>query len=289
MMLLTQFVYLIETSSTGLYLLLVLVLLANLRTLMRSRADLHNAEFALERELSLRRRAGAVTRALFAVEALLAVYAITNVIAPTLRADALGLTGTAPGTDTVVQFQTLEPAQQTLVNAQGTPISREQVNAPFETLTALPRSGDVGVIATATPAPTPPGTIIPAPPVVGCDARPQDPAQAILQIPANGQVLFESVTVRGIATAANFARYKFEISGPSTGNSFAPFGGDRTQPVKDMGTLGQLVLIPFEPGQYLFKLAVFDVSDQLKASCTVTVYLRRFQPTPTVATIVPTP
>ncbi len=280
-----QIVFLIENLATGFYLFGALIILVNLRGWMLSRRDLGLAEFALERDLARRKQARSITSSLLAIEFVLAVFATSRVVAPTVRADLVG--GPAgPGGPEVVVFQTLAPNQATLVNAQGTPIDRSQLDAPFQTLTAKPPGDSVGVIATATLAPTPPGTIIPgAPAPVGCDAQ----SGATLEIPANGQVLYEAMTVRGVATVQNFARYKFEISGPSTGGNFAPYGGDKTQPVRDVGVLGQISLLPFDTGEYQFKLAVFDANDQLRASCTVTIYLRRHPPTPTPITPTPTP
>jgi hypothetical protein len=283
-----QIVFFIEQIANGVYLLLAIGVLANLRSLMQARRELVNAEFELERELASRRQAGAITRALAALEVILAIYAIAHVVAPTLRSDVApppGQTISEPGV-----FVTVPPAQATLVDAQGTPLAAENVDSSFQTLTARPPEGAVvAAIASPTVSPTPPGTIIPgAPAPVGCD-RPKDRApDAILDVPANGQVLFEAITVRGIANAANFSRYKFEISGPSTGNAFTPFGGDKTSPVKDSGVLGQVSLLAFEKGTYLFKLAVFDSKDQLKASCTVTVYLQ-VHPATATPSITPTP
>ncbi len=279
-----QIAYLIENTASGLYLLGGLVVLLNLRRLLIARNELFNAEFELEREFARRKQAGAITWALAAVEAILAVYAIAHVVAPTLRADVVPASG--PSASGPSAFSTLSSSNATLVNAQGTPIDAGSFDASFATLTAQPPDGAVvGVIASPTTAPTPPGTIVPgAPPPIGCE-RPRDgPPEAVLEIPANGQVLYESLTVRGIANTAGFARYKFEISGPSTGNAFAPFGGDKNVPVKDMGFLGQVSLLPFNPGTYQFRLAVFDSKDQLKASCTVTVFLRLHPPTPTPIT-----
>jgi hypothetical protein len=94
-------------------------------------------------------------------------------------------------------------------------------------------------------------------------------------------VLFDSVTVIGTAKTSNFAFYKFELSGPSTGGAFTPVGGDKNSPVASKGVLGQLALSPFQPGIYLFRLAVFDSKNALSAQCTVTVHVRERPPTPT--------
>lgn len=94
-------------------------------------------------------------------------------------------------------------------------------------------------------------------------------------------VVFDSLTVVGVAKTAGFALYKFELSGPSTGNSFTPIGGDKTSAVTQKGALGQLSLNSFQAGQYYFRLAVFDSKSVMRASCTVTIILRERPPTPT--------
>lgn len=279
-----QLIFLIENIAPGVYILSGLVIFFGFIRLMNAQRELSVAEFALERELALRQRAATLTRMLFAIEVILAAYAIANVVAPTIRADILGVPISQANAPDVAVLATQPPSKITLVNTQGTPLQRNDVNAPFETLTARPRDAGGPVLGISpTAAPTLPGTIIPgvaAP--VGCEDNGNGSA-ALIQEPRNGQVLYESMTVRGVATIPNFGRYKFEISGPSTGDSFAPFGGDKTQPVKENNILGQLSLLPFNTGEYQFKLAVFDTTDQLRASCTITVFLRKHPPTATPA------
>ncbi len=272
----TSFVFLIEQLSRGLYLIGAVGILFNMRGLMLSRRDVNNAEFELERELASRRQAASITWTLGLIEIMLGVFAVTHVIAPTLRSD-LAPAGRGVVPDNTV-FVTLAPGQATVVNAQGTPVNSAALDDPFLTLTAQPAS-DAGnvILATPTISPTPPGTIQPnAPPVKGCTTD-----DAMLQVPANGQVLFESVTVIGTAKTANFTHYRFEFSGASTGNVFAPYGGDKTSPVTSPGVLGQLALTPFGYGTYLFQLTVFDQANKLQASCTVTIYILPRPPTPT--------
>lgn len=277
----TQIIFLIEQVATGIYLLCAIGVLINLRSLLIARRELSGAEFELERELGLRRQARATTWTLLLIEGMLAVFAISRVVAPTIRSDAAPAVG--QNSPDAGIFVTQAPNQVTAVNTQGTPVGPGVLNDPLLTLTAQPADGGgPAILATPTISPTPPGTIIPgAPPVIGCTSP-----DAMLQVPANGQVLFESITVLGTAQTANFARYKFEISGPSTGNTFSTFEGEKTTAVTSPGSLGQLSLIAFEPGTYQFRLAVFDSTTQLKASCTVTVYLRRHPPTLTPS---PTP
>lgn len=270
----SSLVFLIEQIANGLYLLCGVGVLLGVRALLGARREALIAEFELERELALRRQSGAITWTLIVIEVAMAVYAIKTVVAPTMRSD-LNVTGQSVS---IAPFQTLPVDQATLINAQGTPIDANAQDAALLTLTALPAGGAGPALGlTATPAPTLPGTIEPgAPPPVGCTN-----ADAYLQVPANGQVLFESVTVIGTANTPNFAHYKFELSGPSTGDTFAPYGGDKQTPVTTRGVLGQLSLTPFAPGTYLFRLTVFDNTNQLKASCTVTVFIEPRPPTST--------
>jgi hypothetical protein len=285
-----QLVFLIENIAPAIYIFGGIIIFFGLIRLIRAGHELSIAEFALERELAMRQRAGTITRMLFSVEVMLAAYAIANVVAPTIRADILGVPVAQSNAPDVAALVTQPPSRVTLVNTLGTPLPRNDINAPFQTLTAMPRGDNNFVVGvTQAAAPTQPGTIIPgvsAP--IGCE---NDPASAVafIDIPRNGQVLYESITVQGIANAPTFGRYKFEIAGPGTGGSFAPFGGDKTQPVKEMNVLGQLSLLPFSTGEYQFKLAVFDTSDQLRASCTITVYLRKHPPTLSPAPPTPTP
>jgi hypothetical protein len=283
----TGLVYLIESLANGLYLFGALLLLLSARGLMTARYQLATAEFALERELALRRQARVVTRFLLGIEFILAVFAIANIVAPTMRTDQLNPDGIpVVAAADQGQFSTIPPANATIVNALGTPIDRAIFEAGLKTLTARPASSQVGVVATSIPPTKLPGTIIPGYPTpIGCENN----KETYLEVPANGQVLYESLTVRGIAQTDNFSRYKFELLGPGTGGQFVPFGGDRTQPVKEVGVLGQLNLLPFEVGEYRFRLVVFDNRDTLKSSCTLTVILRRSPPTPTPITPTATP
>jgi hypothetical protein len=111
--------------------------------------------------------------------------------------------------------------------------------------------------------------------VRGCDTP-----NATLQVPANGMVVFEPTRIIGVASIENFSAYKFEINGPSTLGNFAPIQ-TYTQPVAELGELGQFVPSFYEPGEYQFRLSVFDITGAMKASCTVTIYISEPIPTAT--------
>ena len=281
----TRIVFLIQQASLGLYLLCAVGLLFSSRTYFSSRHQLRFAEFELERELARRKEAAAITRILAFVEVILAIVAIANVIAPSLQNDPISVQGPAVVVQaTNAPFYTSTPGGNgALPDVNGTPGAggANSIENLMASVTAqfLQQDNTQGkILITSTNAPTPVGTINPdAPKVVGCDTP-----NAQLEVPANGQIIFDSVTVTGVANIPNFALYKFELSGPSTGNAFTPFGGDKTSPVLQKGVLGQLTLNAFQPGQYKFRLAVFDTTNTLKASCTVNVELRERPPTATL-------
>jgi hypothetical protein len=266
----TDLVFLVERVAVGLYLICGAGALFWLSRWIGARREFAIAEFDLERELAGRRQANATTWLIAIAEFVLAVYAIANVIAPTLRQDLLtGSGGLVIGSgDSSQVFATSTPGG-----------SGAEVQDMMLTVTAqvLSESGGIRLLTTAVPSATPVGTIVPGQPTpIGCNT-----AEAALEVPANGQVLFDSVEVRGTANVANFSAYKFELRGPSTGNQFAPVGGDKTSPVREKGVLGQIALNPFQPGQYQFRLAVFDNTGTLRASCTVNVTIRERPPPPT--------
>jgi hypothetical protein len=261
---LTRAVYFVESVSRALFLICGLGLLFTIRALVLARRELSHAEYALDRELAQYRQANAITLFFAMVEIFLAIVAITFVVAPTLRNDvALNVTPTVVGQG---PFQTSTP-----------PSGTDAGNIVLTANAKINSSGPV-IVPSSTNAPTAVGTILPdVPKAIGCET-----ADAALQIPANGQVLFDSLTVVGTANTANFAYYKFEISGAPTGNNFAPIGGQKTTPVTTIGTLGQLALGTLPRGNYQFRLTVFDSSNTLKASCAVHIILQD-RPTPTLA------
>jgi hypothetical protein len=198
------------------------------------------------------------------------VAAIAYVIAPTLRADLTAEGAPVPSGDSNVatSFITSTPG------GNGSNIAELDAT---NTAAAIAAGGGPVLLLTAVASPTPVGTIIPGYPTPSdCNTD-----QAWLEVPAPGQVLFDSVEVIGKANVPNFAFYKFELRGPSTGGEFAPILGEQTTPVIQKGTLGLLPLSPFQPGDYTFRLAVFDNTGTLKASCSVQVNIRERPPTPT--------
>lgn len=263
----TDVVYLIERLSPGLYLLCGAIFVLALRRLMMARGEMRLAEFELERELARSRQSGAITLALLIVEVALAVFAISTVVAPTMRQDIVAQSSGQPGS-VPEDFRTSTPG--------GT---GEEMDAMLATVTAqvVAGSGGPALQLTAAPSATPVGTIIAGlGDPEGCDSD-----EARLEVPANGMRVFDTLSVAGTAFTDNFAFYKFEMSGPSTGDQFVPVGVNQTSPVRELGALGQVSLAPFQFGQYKFRLAVFDNTTALKAFCMVNIMITERPPTAT--------
>lgn len=260
-------VFFIEQTALGLYLLCGLGILLSARSLYLARLQLQAAQFELEKELASFRLTNAITAMLVFVELALAVLATAEVVAPTLRVQP-------PKSAAVVQA-VLETPFVTAVPGSvlgNTPIPdfSQGVEIP-----GLEDELNLAPFATPTLTPTPVGTIVPdAPPPSGCDTP-----DAQLIIPANGMIVFEAINVVGSATTDNFAFYRFELNGPETNNVWAKLA-EYTIPVID-GNLGQLIPSQLTPGEYKFRLMVFDITSTPRATCSITIFISKPIPTPT--------
>ncbi len=258
----TGVVFLIEQTALALYILIGAAILITLYQLSRSQGAYRATYFELERDFARYHRANAVTVLILLIEMALVIFGVQRVVAPTIRATS----STAQTFEQVISDGTfITPTPFALaaapIDASGVQLEEDEVQQ---------------VLATPTLTPTPVGTILPnAPPPVGCDTP-----NAQFQIPANGMVVFEPINVVGTAFTDNFAFYRFEIKGPSTFENFAP-REDHNIPVAETAELGQFVPSFYEPGEYQFRLAVFDSTNTLRASCTVTIYISDPIPTPT--------
>lgn len=254
-------VFLIEQVAIGLYIFAGIALLLTLRRLGRANYELHATRFELQRDLARYARANALTTLVLLIEGILFVVAIQVAVAPTLRS-TLDLAPQVQDVIVDIDFNTPTAA----------PLSQVDIDEDSVPLIGFDNNE---VRITPTPTATPVGTIEPAPSPVGCTSP-----GAFLQIPANGQVIQSLIEVRGTAFTSDFATYKLEISGELTGGSYATMES-YTQPVETLGVLSQFNPIIYEEGTYQFRLAVFDITDTLRESCSVTIYIRRTAPTPT--------
>jgi hypothetical protein len=260
----TTLVFLIEQTAIGLYILIGIGILIAFRRWSRTGQELRATHFELERDIFRYRRRNSLTLMILLIEAALVVFGVQQVVAPAIRErDETSVTVAQVVDDDFAPSPTPAAVQfgQSPIDASGVQIGEEEVAV---------------VIATPTLTPTPVGTILPnPPPIAGCDTP-----NAALQIPANGMVVFEPMTVMGTAFTDNFTSYRFELKGPSTFENFALI---RTydQPVSTTGELGQFVPTFYEPGAYQFRLTVFDITNTLRAACTVNITISEPIPTPT--------
>lgn len=257
-------VFLIEQTAVGLYILIALGLVVTWRRLMRARHDYRATQFELEREIFRYRQSNALTFLILLIEAALIVLGVQQVVAPAIRATS----------DTALQ--TIQVVDDGFAPSP-TPAEVQFGTSPIDVSgVQIGEAEIVQVVATPTLTPTPVGTILPNPdPVLGCDTP-----NAILQVPANGMLVFEPVNVLGTAYIDNFAFYRFELNGPQTFGSFALLR-DYEQPVSALGELGQFVPSFYEPGDYQFRLTVFDITNTLKAACTINITISEPIPTAT--------
>ncbi|MAS33257.1 MAG: hypothetical protein CL610_04580 [Anaerolineaceae bacterium] len=259
----TTLVFLIEQVAIGLYILLGVGILLTWRRWQRARREFRATYFELEKDLARGARGDAVTTLILLLEAVLLVAGIQNVVAPTIRSVSdINVVNAQVITDG--DFNTPTPAFN-----EGAQIDASGVNLTPDDLS-------LRVLATPTLTPTPVGTIVPnAPAAIGCTEE-----GATLQIPTNGLRVFEPISVIGTAFMDDFAFYKFELAGPVTGGNFAPLE-DHTQMVREAGALGQFVPAFYPPGEYQFRLSVFDITNTMGPSCTVNIYISEPIPTPT--------
>lgn len=260
----TGLVFLIEQVATGLYIIIAVALVLVVRAWLRATSAYRGTYFELERDIARYRRGNAFTALVLLVEFALVVAGVQRVVAPTLR-----------------ETMTDQPQRQLALVSDGT--FRTPIPPTFSAAVIDASGVQLGevdpaqqVLATPTLTPTPVGTIVANAPPAQCDSP-----DAQLQIPANGMIVFEPITVAGVATTENFAFYRFELRGESTSGSFATIGVDGTQPMTQIGQLGQFVPSFYVPGEYQFRLSVFDTTSALRASCTVTIYISAPIPTAT--------
>ncbi|NDJ85802.1 MAG: hypothetical protein GYB66_07945 [Chloroflexi bacterium] len=244
---------LIESLAPGLYVICGLLLVWNIRSLIIAEGELRYAQYGLEKELAERRGGRSLTMVVIMIEILVVVWGVSNVASP---AWSEGLPdGTAEAGQR--QFMTSTPGS----------------GGDFEFQIASPQPTDV--LATAAPPSTPIGTIGPHDPKLKCDT-----SRAWIDYPANGMYIFEDIDVIGTASIENFAKYRFEIKGPSSSEFSVYTQGDRVEPVVD-GPLGRISPLDLIPGQYRFRLVVFDTDNNPRAQCEITIWIQDPVPTAT--------
>lgn len=264
----SAFIFLIEQIATGLYIFLGVGLVLAARAAARSSAAYRSSYFELERDLSRFGRANALTMLVLLIQGVLIVFGVQQVVAPLLRSiDTRAVTVASVLDDGTF----VTPTPQPFTGGVVIDTSNVQIGVIDPAAQILP---------TPTLTPTPVGTIIPNAPAADCP----DP-NVTLQIPANGMIVFEPLSVIGTADAPNFAFYRFELNGEATFSSWATIGVDGTNPVRERGVLGQFSPSFYTPGEYRFRVTVFDITGTQVGACAVTINISA--PIPTATPLAP--
>jgi hypothetical protein len=245
--------YLIEDVSIGLFIFGALYIAWNLRQFWLARQELQTAQFSLERELAERRGGRAITGVLFAVQILVIIWGMSSLAAPTWRE------GEPESSFTEV------PPYNTRV-----PVGGEGFNP-----TINPDSDELVILATAAAPSTPQGTIRPSDQRRGCI-----PDRAWISFPSNGQVIFEPIKLEGTANVQDFAFYRLEIRGNQPGEQFGVLPENYPQPITN-SELATFIPNNYPSGEYRLRIVVFDSSSKPQASCEITIFIERLQPTET--------
>lgn len=259
----TQLLLFIRAVAPLIYGLAAIGILLGIRSFWIAKSRLAIAQFRLEREQGEEQGGRAITQTVALIQVIALVFVLSSVTYPAWN-----------------EFNSNSP------NAEGNNVSESRFR------TAVPQQGEEGfteptraiegitIPRTPKPSPTFSGTVQPASDPVGCLAD-----QANIDTPDNGQVIYEVQPISGTANIQNFGFYRFEIRKIEVGASEA-FGviGDATTdhstPVVN-GPLGSLVPQNFTPGEYRFRLVVFDTGGVLRASCEITIFISEPPPTPT--------
>ena len=259
----TTIIAFIDQLAIGIYFLIAAAILFALHRFLVWGAEYRSSYFELERDLSRYRQMNAVMAIVLLLEFAVIIAGVQLIVVPEIRRDReiQSLVSAARIDDGV--FQTPQPA---------TPAGDLGIDP-----VALPRSDDFAgqVLPTPLPSPTPVGTIIPADPPIGCD---QPEAQLI--VPGNGMRVFQPIPVVGTVFADQFAYASVEIMGPSTFGNFQVYERQVTE-VREPAEFSQFVPAAYEPGEYQFRVMVYDVTSTLQASCLVHIFISVPLPTAT--------
>lgn len=193
------------------------------------------SQYGLQRERAAEARALALSLLLIAVSGLGLVILFSQAITPGLA--ALRFNTPTPALVLVTTVPTATPAVSILLPGQPSPTP----------------SGS------ATPAPT----ITPVPPAgSGCRV-----ASATISSPIAGAVISGQVDVRGSANIPDFAFYVLEIS--TVGDNWLNLYTD-DKPVQD-GLLGRWNASLYPPGEYAFRMIVYDARGAFPEPCTIPI------------------
>lgn len=255
--------FLLDQVALPVYLILGALAAWHLWRVMNARAQMTSTYYELERDLARQRRGGALTWVVAFGLLMVMVLGVQRSVVPFLRT---------------------ELEQQEIVS-----IGQVDQDSDFRTATPAPVAGGLNIqpvaplgedsviiLLTPTLTPTPVGTIIPnTGPVEGC----VDP-RATLQVPANGMKVFQPITIIGTAYTDSFSSAKLELISLDPGDSWRVID-ERRQEARETMALSQFSPINSDPGTYKLRLVVFNLRQEMVASCMVTIYITEPPVTPT--------
>lgn len=237
---------LIARIDVVLYFLCGLGFLLGLRSMSISRRLKKEAFFGLEKEAARRMRGRALSTIGSMVALAGSVYVVANVVKPTL--DGMPVV-TRDGEATPLP----EPTTVSGETATPRPLLFPTVTPTFGIVAP---EGEAGAVAAA-PTPNSDGS-------TGCEL-----IGVTITNPIPGEVVAGQVQVLGEANILNFSAYKFEISGPSTVQTWATIG-TYTTPVAS-GFLGTWDSTSLDPGSYMFRLVVVDQEGNFPQPCEIPI------------------
>ena len=257
----TAIIALIDQVAIGIYFLIAAGILFALRRYLIHGEEYRSSYFELERDLARYRRTNAVTLIIFLIEFAIIIVGVQLVIVPELVDER--------------RLQELLAETRAEDGIFETPVPPQPAADLGIDPVVLPRSVDTSGQIQATPLPTPTavGTIIPADPPIGCESP-----EAQLQIPGNGMRVFQPVPVVGTVYTDQFSYASVEINGPSTRGNFQLID-DQLSEVREAAEFSLFVPAGYEQGEYQFRLMVYDITNTLKASCLVHIYISAPLPT----------
>lgn len=256
-----QFLLLTKNFAPILYAIGLGLALWGFKNFVSARGELAMAQFRLEREQAEQNGGQGLSLSILSMQFMALIFILS-----TITYDAF---------QEVTTFD--QPEAPVITNQFGTTVPAD--NDGQLIIPTQPPDGVV-LLRTQPPSPTFAGTVLPHDDQVGCTAD-----KANIEIPNNGQLIYETQPIIGVASVSNFAYYRFEIRNVSAGEQFfGVIGGaasDYTVPVPESGPLGSIIPQNFVPGEYRFRLMVFDTSGQIQEFCEISLFISDPIPTAT--------
>ncbi len=222
------------------------------REIVAARQELQQSLYSLEREAANSRFLRSLAMLGFIGLLAAVVYILQTIVAPQL---ALQTVSNTPTPAFQLPTDTPTPTYQ--------PTPTRTPRPPTEVPKATASAPQATLATTATPTP-------PALPAGSCP----DPNVQITA-PVAGQTFSGPIQVRGTASIANFAFYKFTLNGPGTGNTEVT-AGDVIRSPKQNDVLGSIDPAPLlaQPGVYTLGLVAVDNTGNEAPHCYVPIVIQ---------------